>query len=242
MHKQTGPVDPNHVALPDSLVADGIPPIPKAIAEAVGAYSEARSASVLGLAPARAALLVSTRFADTPQVHEVRGPGGARRQLTFFADKIASRGYPPAGDGGFFVYSKDIGGNEFAQNWRLERATGSRAADRRRLEELARPVVERRRATGVHLDPADPQGHRPLHRRPARAPSDRKLSPRSRAAAGRRSTGRRTTALLVMNYVSVNESYLWRFDVATGRATLLTEKTDPPVPGAAGRSRPTAAR
>ena len=45
------PKDDSHVALPDSLLATGIPPIPRAIAEAVGAYSEARSATVLDWHP-----------------------------------------------------------------------------------------------------------------------------------------------------------------------------------------------
>ena len=81
------PKDDSHVALPDSLLATGIPPIPRAIAEAVGAYSEARSATVLDWHPREHHLLISTRFADTAQVHEVKQAGGARRQLTFFRDR-----------------------------------------------------------------------------------------------------------------------------------------------------------
>ena len=39
-------------------------------------------------------MLISTRFADTNQVHEVRFPVGARRQLTFFPDRVGNSSWP----------------------------------------------------------------------------------------------------------------------------------------------------
>jgi len=33
--------------------------------------------------PLRREMLISTRFGDTPQLHLVKSPGGARQQLTF---------------------------------------------------------------------------------------------------------------------------------------------------------------
>ena len=59
-------------------------------------------------------MLVLTRFGDTNQVHRVKMPGGDRTQLTFFPDRVATAAYPPKG-GDFFVFSKDVGGNEFFQ-------------------------------------------------------------------------------------------------------------------------------
>jgi len=228
-------VDATHLALPDSLVADGVPPIPRALAEAVGPYAEARSASVLGWHPKDPHMLVSTRFADTPQIHEVRGPGGARRQLTFFADKITSAGYPPVGPGDFLVYSKDLGGNEFAQNWRLDRATGksalltdgaaknslgpwSNAGDRFAYTSTRRTKKD----NDIYIvDPRDPA-------------SDKLLAELEGGGWNVLDWSPDDAALLAMNYVSVNESYLWRFDVATGERTQLTEKTDPPTAWSGG--------
>jgi hypothetical protein len=159
--------DDAHVPLPDSLVAAGIPPIPKAIAEAVGAYSEARSASVQDWHPREHSLLVSTRFADTAQVHEVKQAGGARRQLTFFRDRVSGATYPPAGDGGFFVFSKDIGGNEFGQNWRLDRATGqvTLLTDGASKNTLG-PWANGGKLLAYTSTRRTRQGHRPLRRRP----------------------------------------------------------------------------
>ena len=228
-------MDGEHVALPDSLVAAGIPPIPKGIAEAVGAYSEARSASVLDWHPRERSLLVATRFADTPQVHEVRGPGAARRQRTFFRDRVGAATYPPAGDGGSFVFSKDIGGNEFAQNWRLDGGSPqptlltdgssknslgpwSNSGDR-----LAYTSTRRtRKDTDLYIvDPRDPTSDKLVAEVEGGGWAPLDWSPDDQQ-------------LLVINYVSVNETYLWRFDLKSGERTLLTPKTDVPVAWSGG--------
>ena len=228
-------VDGEHLALPDSLVAVGIPPIPRGIAEAVGAYSEARSASVLDWHPRERSLLIATRFADTPQVHEVRGPGAARRQRTFFRDRVGAATYPPAGDGGFFVFSKDIGGNEFAQNWRLDGGSPrptlltdgssknslgpwSNSGDR-----LAYTSTRRtRKDTDLYIvDPRDPTSDKLVAEVEGGGWAPLDWSPDDQQ-------------LLVINYVSVNETYLWRFDLKGGERTLLTPKTDVPVAWSGG--------
>src|SRR5512132_2124518 len=67
----------------ENLVIDGIPPIPASIAEVTRRYTEFRRASLLDWHPRKSEMLISTRFANTPQVHRVVSPGGARTQLTF---------------------------------------------------------------------------------------------------------------------------------------------------------------
>ena len=63
---------------PDSLIVDGIPPIPANMVDQVGRYTEARAAAFHRLASGRAESIILTRFADTNQVHIVTQPGGAR--------------------------------------------------------------------------------------------------------------------------------------------------------------------
>jgi dipeptidyl aminopeptidase/acylaminoacyl peptidase len=228
--------DPNIVAMPDSLVADGIPPIPRAIADGVGTYSEARSAAAIDWHPVDRSLLIRTRFADTDQLHEVKLPGGARRQLTFFPDKVGAATYPPVGDGSFFVLSKDIGGNEFAQNWRFNRADGkltllTDGASKNSLGPWTRDAQRfaytstRRNKKDTDFYVVDP-----------RDPTTDKLvaevdgggwAPLDFSADGNQ--------ILAINYVSVNESYLWLFDLVSGTRTNLTEKTgDTPVSWSGG--------
>jgi hypothetical protein len=68
----------------DNLVADGIPKIPATIADAAGRYGSYRAAGLADWHPTRREMLIATRFADTPQLHLVKTPEGARQQLTFF--------------------------------------------------------------------------------------------------------------------------------------------------------------
>ena len=92
----TAPAKPAVIKPADNLVTDGIPDIPAEIAETVGRYTEFRSASLAGWHPVKREMLITTRFGDTPQVHEVRIAGGARRQLTFFPDRVGGRAGPAA--------------------------------------------------------------------------------------------------------------------------------------------------
>ena len=94
---------------PAALRADGMPAIPASIAESVGAYTEFRSAWFAGWHPTKREALILTRFADTAQVHEVRMPGGARRQLTFYPDAVDDVSWPRRSSE-YFVFTKDRGG------------------------------------------------------------------------------------------------------------------------------------
>ncbi len=108
---------------PDSLLLDGLPPIPSEVEEQVGRYTESRAADFLDWHPSKPEMLILTRFGDTNQVHLVTQPGGARTQLTFFSDRINDASFDPKA-GAFFVFSKSAGGNEFNQNYRYDFANG----------------------------------------------------------------------------------------------------------------------
>ncbi|MDQ6810103.1 MAG: hypothetical protein M3Z64_11880, partial [Verrucomicrobiota bacterium] len=114
---------PKTVPVPDSLVVDGIPPIPAELAEQVGRYAESRAATFQDWNPKRNEMLILTRFADTNQAHLVAQPGGARTQLTFFPDRIDGATFDPV-NGDYFIFSRGAGGNEFNQNYRYDFATG----------------------------------------------------------------------------------------------------------------------
>jgi dipeptidyl aminopeptidase/acylaminoacyl peptidase len=107
----------------DNLVLNGIPPIPVSIAEKTRKFTESRQAKFAGWSPSTRAMLILTRFADTTQVHLVKMPGGERKQLTFFSDRVAEASFPEE-NADYFVLSKDIGGNEFFQNYRFDLKSG----------------------------------------------------------------------------------------------------------------------
>ncbi len=169
-------------------------------------------------------MLISTRFGDTSQVHEVKFLGGARRQLMFFSDPVFGATYQPA-TGDYFVFARAAGGNEFYQKYRYDLATGavtlltdgksrntggvwSNAGDR-----LAYGSTRR---TGRDVDlyvmnPAAPKSDHLVARLNGRGWAALDWSPDDRQ-------------ILLGQYVSINESYLWLLDVADGKRALLTPK------------------
>lgn len=102
-----------------NLHTEGVPPIPTVLMEELDHYNDIRGASLLDWHPAKSEVLISTRFADVPQIHRVAMPGGARTQLTFFPDRTGSAQYRP-GAGESFAFSKDTGGGEFYQLFRFD--------------------------------------------------------------------------------------------------------------------------
>jgi len=107
----------------DNLKTDGLPEVPSELADSVRLYTEARGASMFSWHPNERGMLISTRFANSNQVHRVSMPGGARYQLTFFNEPVGSASYPP-NDDSYFLYTRDVGGNEFAQLYRFDLDTG----------------------------------------------------------------------------------------------------------------------
>jgi dipeptidyl aminopeptidase/acylaminoacyl peptidase len=107
----------------ENLVVDGIPPISSDIADEVRRYTEFRSASLADWHPTRREMLISTRFGKTNQIHQVLMPGGARGQLTFYEEPVSSALYEPK-RGRYFVFLRDVGGNEFTQIYRYDLGSG----------------------------------------------------------------------------------------------------------------------
>ncbi len=209
----------------DNLVTEGIPPIAESIAERAARYTEFRSAGLWSWHPNERSMLIGTRFADTPQVHKVSIPGGAREQLTFFADRVLSASYRPhVGD--YFLFGQDSGGNEFYQIHRYDVSTGestlltdgkSRNTASRWSNAGDRIVYGSTRRTGADVDfwtmnPADPKG------------TDKLLAENKGGGWGVADWSPDDQTLLVGEYVSINESYLWLLDVASGKKTAFTPR------------------
>jgi dipeptidyl aminopeptidase/acylaminoacyl peptidase len=212
----------SYVAPPESLVIDGVPNIPVAMAETAGRYASFRSASVSDWHPTRHEMLISTRFAETPQLHLVAMPGGARQQLTFFADSVSSGRFHPNG-GDYIVFMKDVGGGEWYQLYRYEMKTGDTTlltdGKSRNLmgpwsSDGDRIAYMSTRRTGKDTDlwvmnPADSKTDRLLTQLNGGGWQPEDWSPDDKK-------------ILLLEELSINESYLWLVDTATGQKTELT--------------------
>jgi len=213
---------PAFAEVPSNLVADGIPPIPDALREDVGRYLEFRAARLTGWHPLRREMLISTRFADTPQLHLVAMPGGARRQMTFRKEPVSGGSFRPK-TGDCIVFSQDTGGGEFYQLYRYDVADGrvtlltdgkSRNSGPRWARSGRQFAYTSTRRTGKDtdiytMDPGDPK-------------SDRLVLPREGGGWSVSDWSEDETRLLLTEYVSANESSVHLLDVATGAVKPLT--------------------
>lgn len=214
--------------VPPNLVVDGVPPFPPQLVERVKPYLDFRTASFASWNPSRPEMLIRTRFAETTQLHLVRMPGGARRQITFFDETIGGASFRP-NDANTIVFSRDVGGNEQFQIYRLDVASGevtlltdgkSRnigTAWSRDGRFLAFSST-RRNGTDTDIwitDPSDPAKTKMVLevKGGGWAATDFSLD---------------NSKLLVMKYVSANRSEIHLLDLATGARTQLTP-ADAPV-------------
>ncbi len=221
VHAQTDSLRPS-----DNLVVEGIPPIPREIINGVGRYTEFRAAGFNSWHPVKREMLVSTRFGETNQIHRVAFPGGARTQLTFFTDRVGGASFGPGNDS-YFVMSKDVGGGEWYQNYRYDLATGditlmTDGTSRNSLGTWStagdRMAYTSTRRTGKDADiyivsPLDPATDRLVIQNEGGGWSPFDWSPDDKT-------------ILLMEYISANESYIWTIDVAAGTKTILTPRVE----------------
>jgi dipeptidyl aminopeptidase/acylaminoacyl peptidase len=208
----------------DNLVVVGIPPIPSSLVETVEQYTNFRAAGLASWHPQRREMLISTRFGETPQVHHVKFPLGSRKQLTFFLERVGGATFEPT-QGNYFVFSKDIGGNEFNQNYRYDFPSGEIALLTDGKSKNSRGVWSNKgdrmiytstRGTGKDTDfyiiePKNPK-------------SDKLLAKVEGGGWGPLDWSPDDSRALVLEYISANESYLWVLNTQTGEKQLVTPK------------------
>ncbi|MEZ5497982.1 MAG: S9 family peptidase [Steroidobacteraceae bacterium] len=196
-----------------SLILEDIPEPATGLSERLGRYLAGREASFVDFL-ADGSMLVSTRFADTAQLHRLAAPLGAREQLTFFDEPVARASAPRVAGATRFAFMKDSGGNENAQILLYDLGN-------RHIRELTD-------GKSLHGQPLwSPDGKRIVFYGTGRdgvshdiyvAEADSAAPPRLLLSAGERSwdpldfspDGRR---LLLRYFVSINEAYLFLVDI-----------------------------
>lgn len=221
-----------------NLVIEGIPEIPAELVERVAPYLESRAAGLTDWHPTFRAMIISTRFGSTAQLHQVRQPLGSRKQLTFFNDAARGGRFEPRG-GEFFIFSKDIGGGEFFQIYRYDFADG-------RVTLL---TDGKSRNTGAQWSNSGKWLAYNSTRRNGRDTDFFVVDPRDKSTTrllaqvegggwGVSDWSADDRELLAGEYVSANESYIWLIDSSSGRRTLLTPKSGEKISWSSGRFAP----
>ena len=106
----------------EHLKAEGIPDVPKALADRIGKYTDFKAVSVIAWHPTKRAILVAYRRDATTQLHLLDQPMGTLEPLTDFPDPVGNASFEPK-RGDYLVYARDTGGNEAAQLYRYDFAT-----------------------------------------------------------------------------------------------------------------------
>jgi len=217
---ETGDITPR----PAALVADQVPDIPQEIVDQTRPYMEYRTASFVDWDPKSKAMLISTRFAETRQLHRVAAPMGQREQLTFASEPVSSARYAP--DGSALLFQKDSGGNEVHQIFALKNGQPKLLTDGQSRNSLG-PwsssgkllAFGSNKRTGRYNDiylmnPANPEGAKMLIASTGGGWFPIDFSPDDKQ-------------LLVFNYVSVTDNQLYLIDIAGGVSRKLTDSSNP---------------
>lgn len=207
-----------------NLVTENVPDTPVEVRNRLLQYQNTRSARLGGWQSDGGGLYVVTGFGETPQVHHVEAPGGARHQLTFYDEPVGSLAPSPA-DPNVFAFSKDKGGDENYQIFLFDQEAGvatlmSDGEDRkgaplwsRNGEQLAWYTTLEGATRGIVVAPAD-------------APETRKTIFTNEgwwAAADWSPDG---STILLFHYVSITQSELWLLDVESGEASQINPSSE----------------
>jgi dipeptidyl aminopeptidase/acylaminoacyl peptidase len=224
--------DAPYVARNANLKAEGIPPIPTALAAKVAPYTEFRPTTAVSWHPVARELIVARRAGNTTQLHRVSRAGGEMTPLTDSSDPVRFGLWWPKAPN-VLVFARDTGGNEQQQLYRQDADTPAtlltdaarkheigaltHARDRLLVETTDVDKTGRRENPTVDitlLDPLDASKARKVATLPGTGWGDFSFSFDDRRVA-------------MIEFKSVNESYVWVMDVASGerRRVLPTEAT-----------------
>ena len=211
-----------------NLVADGIPPIPRTIAVRVHAYSDFRPQRALSWNPQKRELLIARRAGDASQVFRLEAPGAAPQQLTSFPDPVFRAGYPRQ-RADYFLFAKDEGGNERYQIWRFDAALRKAVVLTDAAKRHGSPVWSKDDAriayTSVAVGAARDSREVRVEVRvmdPTAPASDRLVAQLPGPGWGLYDWSPDARTLILGEYVSATQSYLWLLEIDSGAKVALT--------------------
>jgi len=209
-----------------NLVIENIPEVPAELRERLRQYQNVRTASFEDWAADGESLFISTRFGNTAQIHRVDEPLGARTQLTFFDEPVTTADYAPKGGPKGFLFRKDQGGDEMFQLYFFNEETGetiqfsdpeTRVVSFDWSEDGSQIAWAISRADspewGIAIADSDDPSSRRIVFEEAGAWFPADWSPNGRT-------------LLISNYVSRNESYLYLLDTDSGERMQINPTSE----------------
>jgi dipeptidyl aminopeptidase/acylaminoacyl peptidase len=209
-----------------NLVLDGVPEIPETVFERLNQYQNVRSALFQDWDPSSSGLLILTRFGNTNQVHYVPEPGGYRRQITFLEEPVSIARYNPNKERNGFLYSSDKGGGEFFQFYWFDFHSGRSTLLTDGGKSYNTSPVWSNSGKFLAFSSTKRNGKDfDLYVMTGTDPATIRMIKQVEGAWYPIDWNRNDTLLLVQQYISVNESYLFTLDPASGQLTPVNPKT-----------------
>ena len=201
-----------------NLITRGVPELTAEVVADIARYQNTRSAYFQDWSGD--GVLVSTRFGNTFQLHQVDAPLAMRRQLSFFAEPVGGATMRPAGHDPGFVFLKDVGGSEFYQLFWQDAAGGPA---RLLSDGRSRYIAPRWSPSGRWLGYSTTEGNGvdwDLH---MRSPEGGHMVLQEGEGVGWAilDWSPDESRLLISRYISASESRLYELAVASGRRTRL---------------------
>jgi dipeptidyl aminopeptidase/acylaminoacyl peptidase len=208
-----------------NLIVQGLSPIPTEVVERVKPYTESRSAGFVGWHPKNKSMLIATRFGNVAQIHEVKMPMGARKQLTFFEEPVGNASYEPV-NGNYFLFTKDVGGNEFSQIYRYDLKDGKTTMLTGGGKSQNGGIRWSHDGKWIAYGSTARNGaDRDIYlMNPLDKSSNKILVQVSGGGWGVQDWSIDNKWLLLIESISANESHYWLVNVATGEKTELTDR------------------
>ena len=209
----------------ENLITENIAEIPKELSNEVKKYSESRSASLGDIHPLTNEIIINTRFGSTPQLHRVSKSMGARTQITFFDEPVSATSFEPL-KGEYLVYSKDIGGNEFGQLFKLDLKTLQSTLLTDGGKSQNGGITWRKDGKGFYYASTKRNGgDRDIYYMDPNNPKSQKLILQVKGGGwGIQDISPDNKKLVLGEYISINESYIWLLDIETGKLTEVTDR------------------
>ncbi len=204
-----------------NLVMEDVPQIPQQIVDDLTQYQNVRSAPFRAFNQAGDALYISTRFGDVAQIHKVTTPGGMRQQITFFDEPVGSLSRQPGSEN--LLFTMDAGGSEFAQIFLLDPSNG---------KSTMISDGESRNGAVLWSNKGDKIAYQSTRRNGRNndvwmmdptEPDKAKIALQSDDGSwwGPMAWDSKDSSLLVLQYVSVSDSRIYRVDLDSGEKQLL---------------------
>ena len=217
------------VQIPGNMHVENVPDLYFETADRVRQYLQVRSAWFSDWHPDGQSLLMATRFAETFQLHLLRQPGGARRQVTFFKEPVSSGQFCRAAGENGFLFSMDQGGSENYQIFYFDLNNGQYKRLTDGLSKNSSPLWSPQGTTFAFSSTLRNGRDHDIHLCDIKSPDNTRLVCQVQGMWVPLSWSPDGSQLLLLDYLSATETRLHMLEVDSGNIQPLFPPDSEPV-------------